>query len=51
MCLSATFGVRCSRVVNALMACLEMSLWLALHLKFARGGLSVDVVSIGVGAS
>ena len=45
--LNAMFGVHCSRVVSALMACLEISLWLALHVKGTLGGLVIDVVSIG----
>ena len=45
--LNATFGVHCSRVVRALMACLEISLWFALHVKDALGGLVIDAVSIG----
>ena len=47
LCLNATFGVHCSRVVSALMACLEIILFFALHVKFTPGGLVIDAVSIG----
>ena len=51
LCLNATFGVHCSRVVSALMACVEISLWLALHVKVSLGGIVKDVVSSGSNGS
>ena len=51
LCLNATFGMHCSRVVNALMACLDMRLCMALHVKDALRGLVVSVVSIGFGGA
>ena len=47
LCLNATFGVHCSRVVSALMACIEISLWFALHVKVTLGSLVMDAMSIG----
>ena len=45
--LNTMFGVHCSRVVSALMACLEIILFFALHVKVSPGGLVIDAVSIG----
>ena len=39
--------MHCSRVVSALMACLEIMLWFALHVKCTPGGLVIDAASIG----
>ena len=47
LCLNATFSVHCSRVDSALMACLEIILFDALHVKFTFGGIVIDAVSIG----
>jgi len=51
LCLNATFGVHCSRIVNALMAFLDMRLWFALYVKDVLSGLVVSVVSIGFGGA
>ena len=47
LCRNISFGVHCSRVVSALMACLEIILFVALHVKRSPGGLVIDAVSIG----
>ena len=46
-CLNASFGVHCSRVVRALMACVDIMLCIALHENITLGGLIIDAARIG----
>ena len=48
--MNATFGVHRSWVVSALMACFEIMLWLALHVKAIPSGFVLVMVTVSIGS-
>ena len=48
--MNASFGVNRSWVVSALMACLEIMLWLVLHVKAIPGGFVLIMVAVSIGS-